>query len=113
MPFAYPSQSGYSQSPQSVPAMASRTTLKSSSLASVCERGGPGVSEGSGAEAGAPIAALPSGAGAAGCSGNTPVLSVTMIVSSIAFESAPPGAHLSGAQSLPSEIAFEYPKQSG
>src|SRR3954464_1337141 len=113
MPFEYPSQSGYSQSPQSVPAIASRTSLKSSSFGKVCASGGPCVSAGSGAPAGAPIAALPPGAGSAGGAGSWPVFRVTMIVSSIPFESAPPGAHLSGAQSLPSEIAFEYPKQSG
>src|SRR5437667_2716108 len=110
MPLVYPSQSGYSQSPQSVPAIASRTTLYNSSLESVWERGGPLGFSGSGA--------APGTGGGASCfcsaaPGTTPVFSETRIVSSIAFESAPPGAHFSVLVSLPCAIAFEYPKQSG
>src|SRR3954468_8467191 len=96
MPLVYPSQSGYSQSPQSVPAIASRTTLYSSSFDNVCASGGPAglVSTGAGAPAaGSPVTAP--GGGPAGA-GTTPVFRETRIVSSIAFESAPPGAHFSG-----------------
>src|SRR3982751_6444637 len=121
MPFVYPSQSGYSQSPQSVPAMASRTTLYSSSLDNVWASGGPLAFSGS---AGAPgvvtagdtIASCPpalAGADTAGAAGTTPVFSETRMVSSIALESAPPGAHFSGLKSLACAIASEYPKQSG
>src|SRR5882672_516360 len=47
------------------------------------------------------------------CTGSTPVLSETRMVSSIALESAPPGAHFSELKSFPCAIASEYPKQSG
>src|SRR5438132_6638025 len=99
MPLVYPSQSGYSQSPQSVPAIASRTTLYSSSFERVCARGGPWTASAGTAEAGAPELSDETpgapGAGAAGA-GTTPDFRETRIVSSIAFESAPPGAHFSG-----------------
>src|SRR5437868_686734 len=116
MPFAYPSQSGYSQSPQSVPAIASRTCLNSSSLGSVCARGGPAGASEPGAGAAGPFAsagAAPSAPAGAGASGSFPLLSDTRMVSSIALVSAPPGAHFSVLMSLPCAIAFEYPKQSG
>src|SRR5207253_5069806 len=113
MPLVYPSQSGYSQSPQSVPAIASRTTLYSSSLESVCDSGGPLGPSGSAGRAGDTmfLSCPPS---ASPCTpGTTPVFRDTRIVSSIAFESAPPGAHFSVLLSFPCAIAFEYPKQSG
>src|SRR6267143_2666737 len=110
MPLLYPSQSGYSQSPQSVPAIASSTTLYSWSLLRVCARGGPLGFSGSGAAPGA--AAGASCFGSAG-PGTTPVLSETRMVSSIALESAPPGAHFSELKSFPCAMASEYPKQSG
>src|SRR5258708_23416232 len=110
MPLVYPSQSSYSQSPQSVPAIASRTILYSSSLGSVCESGGPAGASTLASAAGAEAA---EGAGLAGSPGTAPVLSETRIVSSIDFESAPPGAHLSVAVSFPCAMASEYPKQSG
>ena len=108
MPFAYPSQSGYSQSPQSVPAIASRTCLNSSSLGSVCARGGPaGASPAGAAGAFASAGAGAPSVGAAGASGSLPVLSDTRMVSSIAFVSAPPGAHFSVLVSLPYASAVE------
>src|SRR5207245_4198345 len=117
MPLLYPSQSGYSQSPQSVPAIASSTTLYNSSFGSVGESGGPFGSVGSAGDTmflSCPPSTSPctvAGAPAKGAPGTTPVLSDTRIVSSIAFESAPPGAHFSVLVSFPCAIAFEYPKQ--
>src|SRR5438132_2191016 len=121
MPLLYPSQSGYSQSPQSVPAIASSTTLYNSSFGSVCESGGPFGTSGTAGPAGDTMFLSCPPSTPAGdtmflsCppSGTTPVFRDTRIVSSIAFESAPPGAHFSVLVSFPCAIAFEYPKQSG
>src|SRR5438477_8996442 len=113
MPLVYPSQSGYSQSPQSVPALASSTTLYNSSFGSVCASGGPFGPSGSAGRAGDTMFLSCPPSTWLCTPGTTPVFSETRIVSSIPFESAPPGAHFSVLVSFPCAIASEYPKQSG
>src|SRR5438477_8558479 len=113
MPLVYPSQSGYSQSPQSVPALASSTTLYNSSFGSVCASGGPFGPSGSAGRAGDTMFLSCPPSTWLCTPGTTPVFSETRIVSSIPFESAPPGAHFSVLVSFPCAIAVEYPLQSG
>src|SRR5205823_7240617 len=67
----------------------------------------PSTSAGAGAGAGAAASGFGPGTSAWAAAGTEPVLSETRIVSSMALESAPPGAHFSVLVSLPWAIASE------